>query len=729
MSRSKLALLLVLSCARAQPPTTPKPPAPAPDPAKTYWQGRKDLIQPPPPPAPKELALPAIERWKLRNGLDVIVVPRSELPVATFGVAIKAGAYDEQRSSMGLASFTAEMLRKGTASRSADDIAEAIDSVGGSLETGAGSESSRVDCTVLAKDSALCLDLIADLLLHPTFPEDEMGEIRDQMLGGIRQRYDDPGSLAQAHFENLVFGDQHPDGWALMPDDVQRIKRADLQRFWKTYYRPGNALLVAAGDVDARKLRAELDKRLARWPAGGVPARPAFVLPERKGTRFLLVDKPDLTQATLAFGHRGIRHADPAWYDVTMMNYVLGGSDFSSRLMIEVRAKRGLTYNIRSSFGASLSQGVFEVTAATRNEMAWPALLASVEEIRKMKASGPTEEELAKARGFFAGSHPFQLQSAASVASNILGAELHGLGVAYVKQLAVRLARVDVARARAAAEEYLHPEDQVVVIVGQGTVVGPQLEKAKMKFERINYRDPISYGERARLRRGADTPEDKKKAVSLLERALAAQGGAARLRAVKDLTVVKTGVRKQGDLVIDLASTTYYRRPDSVRIEQTMIFPGKKSESVVVVTPRAVKAGAAGKPLQAVPAGNEKELRSAAFEDTMFLLLNLLDAKPERPLQPVPSIEDGGRTLDGVAVQLPSGDSNTLYFDRASHLLVRIKTPGEGGADQIEEIGDYREVGGGLKLPFRLRSLGAFSSEATVTQVKVDAGLAAKLFD
>jgi hypothetical protein len=119
-------------------------------------------------------------------------------------------------------------------------------------------------------------------------------------------------------------------------------------------------------------------------------------------------------------------------------------------------------------------------------------------------------------------------------------------------------------------------------------------------------------------------------------------------------------------------------------------------------------------------------MRNAAFEGVMFLVLNLLEAKP--PMLPVPPLETGGRTLDGVAVQLPSGESNTLYFDRASHLLVRIKTPGEGGVDQIEELGDYRDVGG-IKLPFRMVSNGAFTSEATVTQVKVDAGLAAKLFD
>lgn len=511
MRRSRLLVLLAWSlsaCAapRLAPVAAPPGPVAAAGAATTtpaspdlsYWEGRKDLIRPPAPPVPRPLALPRVERWTLPNGLEVIVVPRADLPVAAFGVAVKAGYYDEPRAELGTAAFTAEMLRRGTRSRSADQISAAIDAVGGSLSTSGGSEQSSVECTALSKDSALCLDLLADVLLRPTFPESEMGEVRDLFVGSINQRYDDPGTLAAAHLDNLLFGDDHPDGWAAMPEDVARIKRADLQRFWTTYYRPNNSLMVVAGDVDPARLRGEIARRLGPWRRAATPARRDLRIPERKGTRYLLVDKEDLTQATLMFGHPGISHTDPLWYDVTVMNYVLGGSDFSSRLMIEVRARRGLTYGIGSSFGASLYRGAFTVSAATKNESAWDALAASVAELRKMKAEGPTAAEVAKAHGYFAGSYPFKLQSAQSVAGSIVGATLHGLGTAYVEQLAVRLGQVDVARARAAAARHLQPDDLAVVIVGGGAAVAPQLERAGVKFERIGYRDAISAAERAR---------------------------------------------------------------------------------------------------------------------------------------------------------------------------------------------------------------------------------------
>jgi zinc protease len=473
-----------------------------PSPPLEYWKGRKDLITAPLPPHPEALALPKIERFKLKNGLDVLVVARKDLPVASFGVAIKAGGYDEEKGkTLGVAGFAASMLRRGTQARSADQIAQAIDFVGGTLDTEASSESSTATCSALAKDSRLCLDLLADILLHPSFPEPEMAEVRDQLLASLNNRYDSPGQLASEHFDNLVFGEKHPDGWVLMPEDVQKITRDQLVTFWRAFYRPNNAMLAVAGDVDAQRLRAELEKSFGAWQRAETPPRAVPKIPELRETRLLLVDRPDLTQATVVLGHRGIRHADPDWYAATLVNYVLGGSDFSSRLMIEVRAKRGLTYGIGSSFGASLYEGAFRVTASTKNETVWDALLATVGELRRMKAEGPTASELAKAKGYYAGSYPFNLQTAAGIAASIVAAEQHGLGLGYVRELPLRLAAADEAAAKRVGGDRLHPDNLWVVVVGKAAEIEPQIVKAGIGYERINFKDPISYGARNRLRR------------------------------------------------------------------------------------------------------------------------------------------------------------------------------------------------------------------------------------
>jgi zinc protease len=506
-----LTLLAPLACASAPPKPAPPagsvevqyepnpsaPPATPPGGAATFWQGRTDLIQAPPPPKPAALALPKIERFTLSNGLQVVIVPRKDLPVISFGLAVQAGGYDETRATVGVSDFVAAMLRKGTKKRSADEISRAIDFVGGTLDAQASNEGTTAGCSALSKDGPLCLDLLSDVLLHPSFPEGEMGDVRDQMLAAVASRFDSPGELATAHFENQLFGEDHPDGWILTADDVRKIDRAALLKFWQTFYKPNRAILAVAGDVDAGKLRPQIEKAFRTWARGTAPARPDWKVPPLNGTRMLLVDRPDLTQATIVLGHGGIRHADPHWYAVTLMNYALGGSDFSSRLMTEVRAKRGLTYGIGSTFGSSLYRGAFRVSAATKNENVWDALLATVNEIRRMQADGPTQTELDKAKGYYAGSYPFSLQTAAGVAAALVGAEQHGLGDGYVRDLPLRLAAVDQAEAKAAAHDFLFPDTLLVVIVGKGDAIEPQLAKSGVTYQRINFKDPISSAARA----------------------------------------------------------------------------------------------------------------------------------------------------------------------------------------------------------------------------------------
>ena len=133
-----------------------------------------------------------------------------------------------------------------------------------------------------------------------------MGDVRDQMLAAIASRFDSPGDLASAHFDNQLFGENHPDGWVLTAEDVKRIDRAALVKFWQTFYKPNRAILAVAGDVEPRKLRAQIEKAFRGWAKGNVPARPNWKIPPLGGTRMLLVDRPDLTQATIVMGHGGI---------------------------------------------------------------------------------------------------------------------------------------------------------------------------------------------------------------------------------------------------------------------------------------------------------------------------------------------------------------------------------------------------------------------------------------
>ena len=224
-------------------------------------------------------------------------------------------------------------------------------------------------------------------------------------------------------------------------------------------------------------------------------------------TRILLVDRPDSTQATIVLGHQGIKHADPRWYAATLMNYVLGGSDFSSRLMIEVRAKRGLTYGIGSSFGNIAlrervsGRGVDE----ERVHLGGAA--------RRHQRDPPHEDgradrgELDKAKGYYAGSYPFKLQTAGGVAQALVAADLHGLGAGYVRELPLRLAAVDEAAAKAAAGALLQPDAMLVVIIGKAAAIEPQLADKGIPYESIGFKDPISAAARAAAAAKTRSPE------------------------------------------------------------------------------------------------------------------------------------------------------------------------------------------------------------------------------
>jgi zinc protease len=348
-SASPWALLVLLAGCASTPPPPPAPPASAvqvqyenapgapKDKVNTeYWAGRKDLIHSPAPPKPTELALPPVQRFTLKNGLEVIVVARKELPVVSFGLAVQAGGYDERRDQLGVSDFVAAMLRRGTKTRSADDISNAIDFVGGMLDAQASNESTTAGCSALSKDAKLCLDLLSDILLHPSFPESEMGEVRDEMQAAVAARFDNPHELANAHFENQLFGEQNPAGWVLTAEDVRKITRADLEQFWKTFYRPNRAILAVAGDVDAAKLRAGIEKAFGGWARGDVAA-PAYAAPPAlNGRHVYFVQRPNSIQSSIAVGNIVVKRSDPRWYELTVANTIYGGA-FNSRIVRNIR--------------------------------------------------------------------------------------------------------------------------------------------------------------------------------------------------------------------------------------------------------------------------------------------------------------------------------------------------------------------------------------------------------
>lgn len=406
-------------------------------------------------------------RFVMPNGLTVLVLEQPYLPIVQLHALVKTGSAQDPPGKAGLANLVASLLDEGTTTRTAKQIAEQIEFVGGTLATRTEEDFTTVSARVLKKDLDLGFELLADILLHPTFPEPELERIRNQILGEILSEEEDPGRVAGKAFDQLVF-EGHPYRWPVngTQETLPKISRADVLQFFSQEYVPNQTILVVVGDITADQARAQITKRFGAWKQRAEIHRHATPAPH-------MIDKPtvrlvdrDLSQATILLGHLGISRTNPDYYAVTVMNYILGAGGFSSRLMEKIRDNQGLAYHIGSHFEARLMPGSFVVSLQTRNEQANQAITGVLAEIKNIREAPVTDQELADAKAYLIGSFPLRLDTTAKLADVLGLVEFYGLGLDYFSRypkLIEQVTKEDVLRV---AKQYLHPNRYALVVVG-----------------------------------------------------------------------------------------------------------------------------------------------------------------------------------------------------------------------------------------------------------------------
>jgi zinc protease len=708
-------------------PGTPGQPAPAPPPPPEPdpWQGRTDLVQAPPAQPPQPVTLPPIERFTLPNGLEVLLVEDRSLPVVSFDLAVKAGTIDEPREKRSLASFAAAMLTRGAGARNADQIAETIDRAGGTLAAEAALEWTKVSCEAMAKDAATCLALVPDVVVSPKFPEKEMRQVREELEGSVRRTRDDPAALAAEHFDNALWGDDHVRGWPITTETIAAVRPKDLQDWHKAWFRPGNALLVVSGDFDAKAMRGQVGRAFARWARGKPATHKTWPAPALQGVRVRLVDKPDQTQSQILLGHPGVSVADPDWLATQLMSYTLGEGAFSSRLMKVVRSQGGKTYSADASFETARAGGTFRARTFTRNSETAATLALVRGELARMKTGGPSADELVAAQANLQGSHPIGLQSARDVGRTVLWAELLGLGEAFVREYPPRVAAVTLEQVKAAAAENLQPDALVVVIVGRASEVSPQLVKAGLPVDTFSWLDPSSKRERdARVAQKAG-PVDPARAAQgrkLLDAALAAKGGEARLRALKDLTskgtvkIVDRGQTLEGPFV------RWFVPGQALRLDITAAV-GKLTVAVTGAGSWIIF----GDRVQDLPKENAAQQFASLWRDRDIVLLRHLEA--DAVVEALPREKIDGKEYDVVVLKKAGGALETrLYLDPKTRLVFRMEYQ-ERGSPQREEYRDYRAVQG-IQFAFRQHGEGQGQAiDAVTSEIKLNTGVPPGTFD
>jgi len=401
------------------------------------------LEQPPAPgqPRPPLVVTPTTE--VLANGLRVIVAPRPGVGLVTAALYIRSGSEVDPPQRAGLADLTATLLTRGTRSRTAPAIAQAAETLGGSLDSGAGWDRARVAITVTRARLPQALDLLADVVLQPRFAPAELERARRQAIDGLKVAYSEPGTIAQLAAVRALFGTgTYGEPRAGTPDSLARIKRADLSALHTRWYRPDNAIVVFAGDIDARAAIDLARRSFGNWarPSEALPAVPRTA-PQGKLPALVLVDMPGAGQAGVVAALPAVPRNAPDYYAGVVANALLGGSS-SSRLAVEIRVKRGLTYHAGSSLDARRAGGLMVASVQTNNPTAAEVVELTRGEIARLGATPVEPAELAARVAYLIGAYARSLETTSGVAARIGELALHDIDLAEIGRVVARFEAV-----------------------------------------------------------------------------------------------------------------------------------------------------------------------------------------------------------------------------------------------------------------------------------------------
>src|ERR1700692_5158157 len=391
----------------------------------------------------QSIHIPPHEKVVFKNGLTVLLLEKHGVPIVNFAALVKTGSAADPPGEEGSASITAQLLRKGTQKRTAQQFAADSDFTGGSIETDASADFSTVSGEFLNKDLARGLDLYSDALLHPVFPQPEVDKLLAQSLDGVPSAKDEARSVLGTYYDAYLY---NGNGYGRTSDgdevSLTKIRRDAIVKFYESYYVPGNILLAVAGDFQTAEMKQKLEEVFGQWPSKPVTPVKIPVLPPVKGRKLLLVDKPDATQTYFAIGNVATAAGDPDRVAIRLVNTVFGGR-FTSLLNEALRVESGLTYGVVSAFDPRKAPGPFGIYSYTKNESTVQAIDMALQVLQKLHKQGITADELASAKSYIKGQFPPSIETSKQLAQIIVINEFYGLDDREINDLEARLAAVN----------------------------------------------------------------------------------------------------------------------------------------------------------------------------------------------------------------------------------------------------------------------------------------------
>lgn len=431
--------------------------------------------QPPPPPMPtRPLQFPAFHESTLPNGLRLIVVENHANPVASVNLLVGSGSASVPASQVGLTGVLAELLPKGTATRTGAEVSGAIEATGGTIGAASAEDYTQVYASVLSEHVPLALELVADVAMNASFPEDEVTAARDRATAQLQQWMADPGYVASRRLGERLYG-AHPYGVYRSTETLAALDRAAFAGFHRAHFHAGNALLVVAGDVDPARVEAMARERFGGWRAGQASPPQLGGLPAPSPTRIVLVHRPGAAQSSVRAGALAVPAGHPDYPALLVMNKILGGGT-DSRLFGILREQRGWTYGAYTDLSRPRDVGRVTAQMEVRPEVTDSAVAELLVQMRRITAEPVSAQELEAARGYLVGSFPIGIQTAQQVASQVALTRLLGLPMDDLLQRRERISAVTADDVRRVAARYLRPDSMTIVVLGDGARVLQGLE-------------------------------------------------------------------------------------------------------------------------------------------------------------------------------------------------------------------------------------------------------------
>lgn len=432
-----------------------------------------------------EMQLPPMERNVLSNGMVVLVMNDSRLPLVNFQMAVWGGSASDPGGLEGVADFTATLLRKGAGERSAVEVAETVEFMGGTLSSSAQADFTLLTAEFLAKDMEEGLGILGDVVLRPKFDVDEFEREKANVLGRLEQIPDDPYDLADREFGIFLLGEHpyaHPTNGTRT--SVRSIERQDVIDYHHEFYRPQRAVLAIVGDVDPAEMLSAVRNVFGGWVPEGEAPSPAAAPVGKTGRRILLINKPDATQTQIRIGNVALSRADENYVSLSVANTLFGGG-FTSRLIDEIRVNRGLSYSPHSRLYCMAGGGIFVIKEYTRNEQAMETIEVTMDLVENLRNEPIPEEEVTKTKNYVRGLFPLRLERPESMARQLLEVELYQLGEDYLDEFSTKVGMVTAEGLSQVVNRYVGFDDLTFVIVG----VAEQLEEPLSKFGEVEVRE------------------------------------------------------------------------------------------------------------------------------------------------------------------------------------------------------------------------------------------------